>query len=60
MLRMTGVKLQKIIDIDMYLFVEKGLRRGISYVAKRCSKANNEYIKIMVLQNHQNAYRTMI
>ena len=42
---MTGVKLEKIIDIDMYLFTEKGLRGGISYIAKRYSKANNKYIK---------------
>ena len=38
MLKMTGVRLEKILDIDMYLFIEKGLREGISYVAKRCSK----------------------
>ena len=43
-LKMTGVKLEKIIDIGMYLFIEKGLR-GISYIAKRYSKANNKYIK---------------
>ena len=35
MLKMTGVKLEKILDIDMYLFTEKGLRGGISYIAKR-------------------------
>ena len=29
MLKMTSVKLEKIIDIDMYLFTEKGLRGGI-------------------------------
>ena len=29
----------------MYLFVEKGLRGGISYIAKKHSKANNEYMK---------------
>ena len=29
----------------MCLFIEKGLRRGISYIAKRCSKVNNEYKK---------------
>ena len=29
MLKMIGVKLQQIIDIDMYLFIEKGLRGGI-------------------------------
>ena len=26
MLKMTGVKFKKIFDIDMYLFIEKGLR----------------------------------
>ena len=33
---MTGVKLEKISDIEVYLFIEKGLRRGISYIAKIC------------------------
>ena len=45
MLKMTGVKLEKIFDIDMYLFIEKGLRGGISYIVKRYSKANNKYMK---------------
>ena len=35
----------KISDIDMYLFIEKGLREGISYIAKRHSQANNKYMK---------------
>ena len=43
MLKMTGVKLEKISDIDKYLFIEKGLRR-ISYIAKRYAKANNKYM----------------
>ena len=34
-LKMTGVKLGKISDIDMHLFIEKGLKGGISYTAKR-------------------------
>ena len=42
MLKMTGVKLEKIVDIHMYLFIEKGLRGGISYIAKRYSEANNK------------------
>ena len=42
MLRMTGVKLEKISDIDKYLFIEKGLREVISYIAKRYAKANNK------------------
>ena len=44
MLKMTGGKLEKISDIDKYLFIEKGLRGGISYIAKRYSKANNKYM----------------
>ena len=45
MLKMTGVKLEKTFDIDMYLLIEKGLRGGISYITKRYSKANNKDIK---------------
>ena len=44
MLKMTGVKLEKISDIDKYLFIEKELRGGISYIAKKHSKANNKYL----------------
>ena len=29
----------------MYLLVEKEMREGISYIAKRFSKANNKYMK---------------
>ena len=39
----NGVKLEKISDIDKYLFIEKGLRGGISYIAKRYPKTNNKY-----------------
>ena len=45
MLKMTGMRLEKIVDIDMYLFIEKGLRGGISYIAKRYGEANNKYMK---------------
>ena len=44
MLKMTGVKLQEISDIDKYLIIEKGLRGGISYIAKKYAKANNKYM----------------
>ena len=48
MLKTTGVKLEKIFDIDMYLFIEKGLRGGISYIAI------TNTLKIMTLKNCQN------
>ena len=38
MLKMTGIKLEKISDIDKYLFIEKALRGGISCIVKRCAK----------------------
>ena len=44
MLKMTDVKLEKISDIDQYLFIEKGTRGGVSYIAKRYTKTNNKYM----------------
>ena len=44
MLKMTEIKLDLISDIDMQLFIEKGLRGGISYIAHRHGKANNKYM----------------
>ena len=44
MLKMIDVKFKKISDIDKYLFIEKRLRGGISYIAKRYAKANNKYM----------------
>ena len=45
MLKTTGEKLEKISDNDKYLLIEKGLRGGISYIAKRCSESNNKCMK---------------
>ena len=39
---MSSVKLQLLTNIDMHLFVEKGLRVGICMVSHRYAKANND------------------
>ena len=38
---MTDIELELVSDIDMHLFVEKEMRGGISYIAKRYSKASD-------------------
>ena len=45
MLKMTKTKLELMSDVDMFLFIEKGMRGGISYIANRYGKGNNKYIE---------------
>ena len=45
MLKMTVVKLELISDINMHLFIKKGMRGGISYICKRYSSIVNEINK---------------
>jgi hypothetical protein len=41
---MTDVRLELLTDIDMHLFIEKGLRGGISMISHRNAKANSRYV----------------
>ena len=40
MLKFTVIKLEKINNIDVHLFLEKGMRGGVSYISKRYSKSD--------------------
>ena len=44
MIKMTGIELKLISDSNMHYFIEEGMRRDISYIAKRYSKPNDKYM----------------
>ena len=44
MLKMTDIKLELMTEIEMFQFIEKGMRGGISHISFRYGKAN-KYIK---------------
>ena len=44
MVKTTEIEFKLILDINMHLLIEKGMRGGILYIAKRYSKANNKYM----------------
>ena len=58
MLKMTGVQLKLISDINVHFFIEKGMRGGISYIAKRHSSVNesNKEKKSIIYWDANNLY----
>ena len=42
---MTEVELELISDADIYLFIGKSMKSGVSYVCKKYSKVSNKYLK---------------
>ena len=45
MFNMTKVEVKLIPDPDMYIFFEKGMGDGVSYIFNRYSKVYNKYLK---------------
>ena len=44
-IRITSVKLNFIADINIYQVIEKGMKRGVSYITQIYSKASNKYME---------------
>ena len=54
LLKITGIELEKINNIDVHLFLEKGMRVGVSYISKRCS--NSDENKTIMYWDANNLY----
>ena len=50
MLCMAEVELELISDADLYLFFEKGMRGGFSFISKRYKKTSNKYLNFYDLK----------
>ena len=55
-LNMVRVEIELISDAEIYLFFEKSMRRRVSYISKRYSKASIKYLKTYNLQQESKQF----
>lgn len=60
MLKYTKVELELLNDYDKYLFIEKGIRGGITTCVKRHALANNPYMGVSYKSDRPVSYLTYI